>query len=71
VGLGLGVVVAGSLHDLGITDIAIPGLNLFYYAIAAGVFGVLAAIIPTIRAARVDILTLARARGTIRLSAVV
>src|SRR5580700_997403 len=56
VGLGLGVVVAGSLHDLGITDIAIPGLNLFYYAIAAGVFGVLAAIIPTIRAARVDIL---------------
>ncbi len=56
VGLGLGVVVAGSLHDLGITDVAIPGENLIFYAIAAGVFGVLAAIIPTIRAARVDIL---------------
>ena len=56
VGLGLGVVVAGSLHDLGITDVAIPGANLFLYAIAAGIFGVLAAIIPTIRAARVDIL---------------
>jgi len=56
VGLGLGVVVAGSLHDLGITDIAIPGVNLIWYAIAAGLFGVLAAVIPTIRAARVDIL---------------
>jgi putative ABC transport system permease protein len=56
VGLGLGVVVAGSLHDLGITSVAIPGGNLILYAAAAGVFGVLAAIIPTIRAARVDIL---------------
>jgi len=56
VGLGLGVVVAGSLHDLGITDIAVPGVNLIWYAIAAGLFGVLAAVIPTIRAARVDIL---------------
>ncbi len=56
VGLGLGVVVAGSLHDLGITNVAIPGGNLILYAVAAGVFGVLAAIIPTIRAARVDIL---------------
>jgi putative ABC transport system permease protein len=56
VGLGLGVVIAGSLHDLGITNIAIPGQNLVLYAIAAGLFGVLAAIIPTIRAAQVDIL---------------
>jgi putative ABC transport system permease protein len=56
VGLGLGVVIAGSLHDLGITNIAIPGANLIFYAVAAGIFGVLAAIIPTIRAARVDIL---------------
>jgi putative ABC transport system permease protein len=56
VGLGLGVVVAGSLHDLGITNVAIPGGNLILYAFAAGLFGVLAAIIPTIRAARVDIL---------------
>jgi putative ABC transport system permease protein len=48
--------VAGSLHDLGITNVAIPGGNLILYALAAGVFGVLAAIIPTIRAARVDIL---------------
>jgi putative ABC transport system permease protein len=49
-------VIAGSLHDLGITNIAIPGQNLVLYAIAAGLFGVLAAIIPTIRAAQVDIL---------------
>ena len=48
VGLGLGVVIAGSLHDLGITNVAIPGGNLILYAIAAGLFGVVAAIIPTI-----------------------
>ena len=56
VGLGLGVVVAGSLHDLGINEIAVPGGNLILYAVAAGVFGVLAAIIPTFRASRIDIL---------------
>ncbi|HVC41594.1 MAG TPA: FtsX-like permease family protein [Candidatus Saccharimonadales bacterium] len=56
VGLGLGVVVAGSLHDLGVTVVAVPGGNLMLYAVAAGIFGVLAAIIPTIRAARIDIL---------------
>ena len=28
VGLGLGVVVTGSLHDLGINEIAVPGGNL-------------------------------------------
>ena len=56
VGLGLGVAVSGSLHDLGITEIAVPGQNLIVYAIIAGVFGVVAAIFPTIRASRVDIL---------------
>jgi putative ABC transport system permease protein len=56
VGLGLGIAVTGSLHDLGITEIAIPGQNLAFYAIAAGVFGVFAAIFPTIRASRIDIL---------------
>jgi putative ABC transport system permease protein len=56
VGLGLGVAVSGSLHDLGITEIAVPGTNLILYAIIAGVFGVVAAIFPTIRASRVDIL---------------
>jgi len=56
VGLGLGVVVAGSLHDLGINEIAVPGGNLLLYAVAAGVFGVVAAIVPTFRASRVDIL---------------
>jgi|HubBroStandDraft_6_1064221.scaffolds.fasta_scaffold00105_8 putative ABC transport system permease protein len=56
VGLGLGVAVSGSLGALGITEIAIPGENLIVYAIIAGVFGVVAAIFPTIRASRVDIL---------------
>ena len=56
VGLGLGIAVTGSLHDLGITEISVPGGNLVIYAVAAGIFGVLAAIFPTIRASRVDIL---------------
>jgi len=56
VGTGLGVVVTSALHSLGIDTISIPGGNLVLYAVAAGVFGILAAIIPTIRAARVDIL---------------
>jgi putative ABC transport system permease protein len=56
VGLGLGVAVSASLHDLGITEVAVPGLNLILYAVVAGVFGVVAAIFPTIRASRVDIL---------------
>jgi len=56
VGLGLGVAVSASLHDLGITQVAVPGLNLILYAIVAGVFGVVAAIFPTIRASRIDIL---------------
>ncbi len=56
VGLGLGVAVSASLHDLGITEVAVPGFNLILYAIVAGVFGVVAAIFPTIRASRVDIL---------------
>jgi putative ABC transport system permease protein len=56
VGTGLGVVVSSALHSLGIDTISIPGGNLILYAVAAGVFGVLAAIVPTIRAARVDIL---------------
>ena len=56
VGLGLGVAVSGSLGALGITEIAVPGENLIVYAIIAGVFGVVAAIFPTIRASRVDIL---------------
>jgi putative ABC transport system permease protein len=56
VGTALGVVVTSALHNLGIDTISIPGGNLIIYAVGAGVFGVLAAIVPTIRAARVDIL---------------
>ena len=56
VGTALGVIVTSALKNLGIDTISIPGGNLILYAVAAGVFGVLAAIVPTIRAARVDIL---------------
>jgi putative ABC transport system permease protein len=56
VGIGLGLALTNALHDTGIDHVAIPGGNLIYYALVAGVFGVLAAIFPAIRAARLDVL---------------
>jgi len=56
VGSGLGVGVAGALHADGITATAVPGANLVLYAVAAAFFGLIAAIFPSIRASRVDVL---------------
>ena len=56
VGSGLGIAVASALHADGITAIAVPGANLVLYAVAAAFFGLVAAIFPSIRASRVDVL---------------
>ena len=56
VGAGLGIAVAGALHADGITATAVPGANLLLYAAAAAFFGLVAAIFPSIRASRVDVL---------------
>jgi putative ABC transport system permease protein len=56
VGVGLGVALANALHDLGIDHVAVPGGNLLLYAVVAGVLGVLAAVFPAMRAARLDVL---------------
>jgi putative ABC transport system permease protein len=56
VGVGLGLALANALHNLGIDHVAVPGANLILYAFVAGIFGVLAAIFPAIRASRLDIL---------------
>ena len=56
VGVGLGLALAGSLHNLGIDHVAVPGGNLLYYAVVAGLFGVLAAIFPALRASRLNVL---------------
>lgn len=56
VGVGLGLALANALHNLGIDHVAVPGGNLLLYAVIAGLFGVLAAIFPAIRASRLDVL---------------
>ena len=56
VGVGLGLALSNALHDLGIDHVAVPGGNLIFYAFVAGIFGVLAAIFPAIRASRLNVL---------------
>ena len=56
VGSGLGIAMVSALHNDGISQTAVPGSNLILYAVAAGLFGILASIFPAIRASRVDVL---------------
>jgi putative ABC transport system permease protein len=56
VGVGLGIALVSSLHSDGISQTAVPGNNLILYAVAAALFGIIAAVFPAIRASRVDIL---------------
>jgi putative ABC transport system permease protein len=56
VGLGLGVSVVRALKDDGITELALPGALIIVYLFAAVIIGVGAAIIPAVRAARLNVL---------------
>jgi putative ABC transport system permease protein len=56
VGLGLGVSVVEALRDQGITDTALPWGLMIAYLFAAVVIGVAAAIIPAVRASRLNVL---------------
>jgi putative ABC transport system permease protein len=56
VGVGFGVALQRGLHDVGITVLAIPYGRLGLFVVAAAVTGVLAALLPARRAARLDIL---------------
>jgi putative ABC transport system permease protein len=55
-GIGLGVALTRALADQGIDQIAIPGVQLGLYVVAAAVAGVLAAVGPARRASNVDVL---------------
>jgi putative ABC transport system permease protein len=55
-GVGLGIAMTRALADQGIESIAIPGPQLFASVVLAGVAGVLAAVGPARRAAKVDVL---------------
>jgi putative ABC transport system permease protein len=55
-GLGFGAALTRGLAGEGLTVLEIPGDRLGYYVVAAAVAGVLAAIFPARRAAKVDVL---------------
>jgi putative ABC transport system permease protein len=57
VGLFFGWAMVQALKDAGITELAIPGVQLIIYIVVAGVFGVLAAWFPARRAAKLDVLS--------------
>jgi putative ABC transport system permease protein len=57
VGTGLGAAVVQALHSNGITELALPLGSMATYLALAAVVGVLAAILPAIRASRVNVLT--------------
>jgi putative ABC transport system permease protein len=56
VGTGLGAAVVGALRNEGIPDLALPWRFLGAYVLLGAVIGVVAAVLPAIRAARVDVL---------------
>jgi putative ABC transport system permease protein len=56
VGAGMGIALVTSLHADGISQTSVPVGNLILYTVIAGIFGILAAIFPALRASRVDVL---------------
>ena len=56
VGSGLGAAVVRALHNQGITQFALPWAQLGTYLGLAAVVGVVAAVLPTVRAARINVL---------------
>jgi putative ABC transport system permease protein len=57
VGIGLGSVTVQALRDEGITRLALPWADMGMYLGMAAVVGVIAAVLPAIRAARTNVLT--------------
>jgi putative ABC transport system permease protein len=57
VGVGFGIALQYGLHNQGISELAIPFGRLALFIVAAGATGVLAAVIPGRRAARLNVLT--------------
>jgi putative ABC transport system permease protein len=56
VGVGLGAAVVRALKDQGFTQYAFPWVLMAVYVVAAAIVGVVAAVIPAIRAARLNVL---------------
>ncbi|MGV9765469.1 MULTISPECIES: ABC transporter permease [Micromonospora] len=56
VGTGLGAAVVEALRDEGITDLVLPWGQMVTFLILAAIIGVIAAVLPAIRAARINVL---------------
>lgn len=56
VGVALGIATVQALKDQGISEIGYPWLTMVQYLVVAAVVGVIAAILPAIRAARLNVL---------------
>jgi putative ABC transport system permease protein len=56
VGSGLGAAVVRALKDEGITDLVLPWSQMVTFLVLAAVIGVVAAVLPAIRAARINVL---------------
>jgi putative ABC transport system permease protein len=56
VGCGLGAAVVRALRDQGFTSLSFPWTQMVEYLVLAAVVGVVAAVLPAIRAARVNVL---------------
>jgi putative ABC transport system permease protein len=56
VGAGLGAAVVEALKDEGIRDLALPWTEMGTYVLLGAVIGVIAAVVPAIRAARTNVL---------------
>jgi len=57
VGAGLGAAVVRALHGEGIDQLVLPWGGMGLYLVLAALVGVLAAVLPSIRAARINVLT--------------
>ena len=55
-GIGFGVVLQRAVADQGITDLGIPWVRLAVFVVISGVVGVLAAVLPARRAAKLNVL---------------
>lgn len=55
-GLAFGISLVRALRDQGLTELAIPWTQLLVFVLVAGILGVLAALVPGRRAAKLDVL---------------
>jgi len=56
VGVFFGWTIVRALSSQGITEFALPAAQLVLFVVAAGLAGILAAVLPGRRAARIDVL---------------